>query len=132
MLLNGEREPLLQTAVSWGSVAANTEKKISVTPPSVLPAEGKYLISVRNASTISALTGLVKGLEAYLATAGTYCELMRFSIGTAGNKPNQTLVQGWLVSEESGATAPGQILLKNDTAVNTSQKFAAKVQIRKY
>ena len=133
MRLHGVREPLVQATVSWDFAdAAGTEKKVAVTPPSNLSHGGKYLISIRNASVVSELTGLVKNLEPYLATGGTYAELMRFAIPVSGDLPIQKLVKGWCTTEESGATAPGQLILTNDTAVAASGRRMASIVIRKF
>lgn len=108
---------------TWAnSAAANTQVSNSFIPPTILQAEGLYVINVRNPSSVTALTVIVINVE-NLSSADRDCELTRLSVPASGIR--SFVVQGLFI----GSGSP-KIIISNDTVLGGSDGFSAQVRIR--
>ena len=135
-ILTGNDEFITSGTVTWGCSAPNVRKTFNVAKPGFLSAEGRYRITARNSGTSSAVTITIMDRES-LGASGTFAELTRFALGTAGasvtpgNSGRVILVQGWLLGDKNTSGTVGRLYLTNDKTVPTAKSPVVQIRIRK-
>ena len=133
MLTEGFWEKIGTTTLTWGSSAAGITKTKDIVFSAVEQQKNRnrrVRIDLRNASTVTALTCVAKNRLTGLATTATYAYWASVGFPTAGNKPySRVLASGLGIGDWSSTGTIARLYVSNDTAVNTSQGFKAKVEI---
>jgi len=133
MLTEGFWEKIATTTLTWGSSATGITKtkQIAFTDASQQKNRNRRIrIDCRNASTVTALTCKAKNRLTGLATTATYAYYASVGFPTAGNLPyTRVLASGLGIGDWSSSGTIGRLDFSNDTAVNTSQGFSAKLEI---
>lgn len=109
-----------KTATWANSAAANTQVTVAVSQPATPQKNAKYLINVRNPSTVTALTVKVRNTLAAFGGATREAELT--SIAVPANSIKSVLVEGWLAGG-------GSLLLSNDTVLGAADGFTADIRV---
>lgn len=110
-----------KTAVWANSAPANTQVNVAIAQPTTPQKNGKYLVNVRNPSTVTALTVKVRNTLAAFGGAAREAELT--SIAVPANSIKSVLVEGWL------AGGGGSLLLSNDTVLGAADGFTADIRV---
>ena len=133
MLTEGIWEKLGTATLTWGSSAIGITKTKDLAFAAIDQQKNRnrrVRIDVRNASTITALTCVAKNRLTGLATTATYSYWASVGFPTAGNKPySRVLASGLCIGDWSSSGTCARLYFSNDTAVNTTQGFSAKVEI---
>lgn len=110
-----------KTATWANSAAANTQVNVAIAQPVTPQRNGKYLINIRNPSTVTALT--VKVRNTLIAFGGAARDAELASIAVAVNTVKSVLVEGWLAGDG------GSLLLSNDTVLGAADGFTADIRV---
>ncbi len=133
MLTEGFWERISTTTLTWGSSAAGITKTSDIVFAAIDQRKNRnrrIRIDCRNASTVTALTCKAKSRITSLATTATYVCYATLGFATAGNLPESRVLSGGLaVGDWSSTGTIARLYFSNDTAVNTSQGFKAKLSL---
>jgi hypothetical protein len=116
---------VIDTTVNWAnSEAAGTEKVVDIALPGLLESNTKYLVTITNPSTETALTVKLQNKETF-GTSEKYAEVGSHTVAVNTPDGKSFVTEGWLMAEG------GRITLSNDTAIGLAGAFTAEIRIRK-
>ena len=120
----GENAVVVDGAVTFpNSAAAGSVQSHLVSPlPAQLATAARYLVVVRNPSTVTALTVRLRNRET-LGGAVVFPELLNFPV--PANSSAVRVVEGFLLGEAS------RVDFHNDTALGLADTFSAQVRVRR-
>lgn len=111
-----------KTAVWANSAGANTAVNVAIAQPATPQKNAKYLVNVRNPSTVTALTMKVRNTLAGFGGSAREADLGA-SITIPANSVVSVLVEGWL------AGGGGTLLLSNNTVLGVADGFTADIRV---
>ncbi len=133
MLTEGMWECIGTATLTWGSSAIGITKTKDIVFSALEQRKNRnrrVRLDCRNASTLTALSCIAKNRVTSLATTATYSYWATVGFPTAGNKPySRVLASGLGIGDWSSTGTIARLYVSNDTAVNTSQGFNAKLAI---
>lgn len=113
------------TVVFANSAAANTQVSTAEIPlPSTLQGDARYVVTILNPSTVTALTVRPENRETFAGTA-RYADLPTFTVPVSSPEGVSRVVEGFLVGEA------GRLTLSNDTVLGVAGGFTANIRVRR-